>query len=57
MDDFHSENFVERCLAGNAQAFEPLVRYYQNAAFATALGYVRSRVDAQDIVQDAFDRL
>ncbi len=54
MDDFHSENFVEHCLAGNAQAFEPLVRHYQNAAFATALGYVRSRFDAQDIVQDAF---
>lgn len=30
MDDFHSENFVERCLTGNAQAFEPLVRHYQN---------------------------
>ena len=54
MDDFHSENFVERCLAGNAQAFEPLVRHYQNAAFATALDYVHSQVDAQDIVQDAF---
>ena len=54
MDNFHSKNFVERCLAGNAQAFEPLVRHYQNAAFATALRYVRSRVDAQDIVQDAF---
>ncbi len=54
MDNFHPENFVERCLAGNAQAFEPLVRHYQNAAFATALRYVRSQVDAQDIVQDAF---
>ncbi len=54
MANFHPENFVERCLAGNAQAFEPLVRRYQNAAFATALRYVRSRVDAQDIVQDAF---
>ena len=54
MDEFYPENFVERCLAGNAQAFEPLVRHYQNAAFATALRYVCSRVDAQDIVQDAF---
>ncbi len=54
MDEFHSENFVERRLAGNAQAFEPLVQHYQNAAFATALRHVRSRVDAQDIVQDAF---
>ena len=54
MDEFYPENFVERCLAGNAQAFEPLVQHYQNAAFATALRYVRSRADAQDIVQDAF---
>ena len=54
MDNFHPEPFVERCLTGNAQAFEPLVRHYQNAAFATALRYVRSQADAQDIVQDAF---
>ena len=54
MDNFHPESFVERCLTDNAQAFEPLVRHYQNAAFATALRYVRSRVDAQDIVQDSF---
>ena len=54
MDNFHPESFVEQCLAGNAQAFEPLVQHYQNAAFATALHYVRSRVDAQDIVQEAF---
>ena len=54
MDNFYPENFVERCLAGNAQAFEPLVQHYQNAAFATALRYVRSRADAQDVVQDAF---
>ena len=54
MDNFHPEPFVARCLTGNAQAFEPLVRHYQNAAFATALRYVRSQADAQDIVQDAF---
>ncbi len=42
------------CLNGNANAFEPLVRRYQNAAFAVALGYLRDRADAEDVVQDAF---
>ena len=50
-DDTHN---VRLCLAGNANAFEPLVRRYQNAAFAVALGYLRDRTDAEDVVQDAF---
>ena len=45
---------VRQCLAGDPNAFEPLVSRYQNAAFATALNCVRDRADAQDIVQDAF---
>ena len=45
---------VLKCLAGDAEAFEPLVLRYQNAAYATALSYARNRADAQDIVQDAF---
>ncbi len=45
---------VQLCLDGNANAFEPLVRRYQNAAFAVALGYLRDRADAEDVVQDAF---
>ena len=45
---------VRLCLDGNANAFEPLVRRYQNAAFAVALGYLRDRTDAEDVVQDAF---
>ena len=35
-------------------AFEPLVRRYQNAAFAVALGFLRNRTDAEDVVQEAF---
>ena len=50
-DDTHN---VRLCLDGNANAFEPLVRRYQNAAFAVALGYLRDRADAEDVVQDAF---
>lgn len=45
---------IRLCLQGNANAFEPLVRRYQNAAFAVALGYLRDRTDAEDVVQDAF---
>ena len=45
---------IRLCLSGNANAFEPLVRRYQNAAFAVALGYLRDRTDAEDVVQEAF---
>ncbi|MDE0645182.1 MAG: sigma-70 family RNA polymerase sigma factor [Gammaproteobacteria bacterium] len=47
-------NNIQLCLEGNADAFEPLVRRYQNAAFAVALGYLRNRADAEDVVQEAF---
>ncbi|MXX04194.1 MAG: sigma-70 family RNA polymerase sigma factor [Gemmatimonadetes bacterium] len=50
-DDAYS---ILQCLAGNADAFEPLVRRYQNAAFAVAMGFLRDRTDAEDVVQDAF---
>ena len=48
------KNSILQCLQGNADAFEPLVRRYQNAAFAVALGFLRDRTDAEDVVQDAF---
>ena len=50
-DDTHN---IRLCLQGNADAFEPLVRRYQNAAFAVAMGFLRDRTDAEDVVQDAF---
>ncbi|MDE0645183.1 MAG: RNA polymerase sigma factor, partial [Gammaproteobacteria bacterium] len=46
--------YILQCLQGNANAFEPLVRRYQNAAFAVAMGFLRDRTDAEDVVQDAF---
>lgn len=55
MTTTHDDTYnIRLCLAGNADAFEPLVRRYQNAAFAVALGYLRDRTDAEDVVQDAF---
>lgn len=51
----HDDTYnIQLCLDGNANAFEPLVRRYQNAAYAIALGYLRDRADAEDVVQDAF---
>ena len=51
----HDDTYnIRLCLDGNVNAFEPLVRRYQNAAFAVALGYLRDRTDAEDVVQDAF---
>ena len=45
---------VLTCRAEGGDAFEPLVRRYQHAAYATAISLVRDAQDAQDIVQDAF---
>ena len=45
---------MQQCLKGPSDAFEPLVRRYQNAAYAVALNYMRDPLDAQDVVQDAF---
>ena len=51
----HDDTYnIHLCLQGNADAFEPLVRRYQNAAFAVAMGFLRDRTDAEDVVQDAF---
>ena len=47
-------DLVRRSRRGDRAAFAELVRTYENAAYATALTYVRSREDAQDIVQEAF---
>ena len=45
---------VARCRQGETEAFTPLVRHYQNAAYSVALGYVRDIHEAEDVVQDAF---
>ncbi len=51
----HDDSYnIRLCLDGNADAFEPLVRRYQNAAFAVAMSFLRDRSDAEDVVQDAF---
>lgn len=46
--------YVNRCLAGDQDAFGELVRRYQHAAYGLALSQVRQFADAQDLAQEAF---
>lgn len=44
---------VARCLAGDVEAFEPLVRRYQRPLYNVALRMLGDREAARDVVQDA----
>jgi len=47
---------VRRCLAGDADAFEPIVRAYQAPLFNVALRMLGTADDARDATQTAFIR-
>src|SRR4029079_8713563 len=48
------EELISRCLAGDVEAFRPLVQRYQRLAFSVAFRMLGSRADAEDIAQQAF---
>jgi RNA polymerase sigma-70 factor (ECF subfamily) len=52
--DQEETELVARCLAGDVEAFRPLVQRYQRLAFSVAFRMLGSRADAEDIVQQAF---
>lgn len=45
---------IDGCLAGNTEAFRPLVQRYQRLAFSVALRMLGSRADADDVTQQGF---
>ena len=45
---------VARCLAGEVDAFEPLVLRYQRVLFNVAVRMLGDREDARDVTQEAF---
>jgi RNA polymerase sigma-70 factor (ECF subfamily) len=47
---------VGRCRAGDAAAFEALVRRHYRAAYAVAFAVMRNTMDAEDVCQDAMVR-
>ena len=47
---------VRRTLAGDREAFDPLVRRHQKSVYAVVYGILRSASDAEDAAQDVFLR-
>lgn len=45
---------LDRVLAGDMQAFRYFVERYQDMAFSIAVGVVKNRAEAEDVVQEAF---
>jgi RNA polymerase sigma-70 factor (ECF subfamily) len=52
--DAEENRLIARCLAGEVEAFRPLVQRYQRLAFSVAFRMLGSRADAEDIAQQAF---
>ena len=50
------QQLIAQAVRGNSEAFGRLVRRYQGRLFHSVCYLVRSRVDAEDVVQDLFDR-
>jgi len=48
--------FIQRCLAGDASAFEPLVERYRQRVWRLAYQLLRDREEAWDCAQEAFVR-
>jgi RNA polymerase sigma-70 factor (ECF subfamily) len=45
---------IDRCVAGDAEAFRPLVQRYQRLVFSVALRMLGGRAEADDVAQQAF---
>lgn len=45
---------IQQILTGNTNAYELLVSKYQHMVFRTAIGFVHSKEDAEDVSQDVF---
>jgi RNA polymerase sigma-70 factor (ECF subfamily) len=54
VDEDPDATLVARCLAGDVEAFEPLVHRYERILFNVALRMLGDREDARDVTQDAF---
>ncbi len=52
--DAEESALIARCVAGEVEAFRPLVHRYQRLVFSVALRMLGSRADAEDITQQAF---
>lgn len=54
VDEVPDADLVARCLGGDVEAFEPLVRRYERVLFTVAIRMLGDREDARDVTQEAF---
>lgn len=54
MDDIAQ---IRRCLAGDSEAFEPLVSKYKNLVYGIALNLLHNKDEADDVTQEVFLRV
>jgi RNA polymerase sigma-70 factor (ECF subfamily) len=52
--DEEERALIARCVAGDVDAFQPLVERYRRIAFSLAFRMLGSRADAEDVAQQAF---
>src|SRR5690554_1309992 len=57
MSSEHESEWVARAQQGDKEAFRELVRQHQRQVFHICLGVVKSRADAEDLVQEVFIRV
>src|ERR687897_1342588 len=57
MPDATDEELIDRCKAGNEDAFSELVTRYRNLVFGLIARTVRDRERAEDLAQEVFLRI
>src|SRR5206468_10111123 len=57
LDPAYDAQLVQRCLAGDARAWELLVRRYERLVYAVARSYRLSESDLGDVFQEVFAAL
>ena len=56
LTDIDERQLIQRCIAGDASAFEPLVEKYRQRVWRLAYQVLHDREEAWDVAQEAFVR-
>ena len=54
MSEAHLARLIEKCIAGNEEAIEMLVREYETGVFRLALSILGNEAEANEVTQDTF---
>lgn len=57
MTDTELESLILSAKQGNKEAFTRLMERFRSYAFQSAFGFVQDRMDAEDVVQEAFTKV